>query len=100
QARAHDVLQRRPGFRQCRFDVLQRLLRLCVRIADADNVPAGRRRGRARDPHLIADANGPRVADDELPWSAARKVFTAHAVSSEQQMSNAKAAKPAKKAKA
>ena len=65
--RAHDILQRRACARERRRDVGERLLRLPVRVARADDRPAAVGGSRARNEHLVADPHRARVADDGLP---------------------------------
>src|SRR5215813_419510 len=70
----HDIGQRRPGSRQCGFDVLQGLDCLRVRIAHADNLSIRTGCRRAGDLNPGPYSHCPRVANNWLPRSAGRYV--------------------------
>ena len=75
---ADDVLKARAGFHERALDVLQRLFRLRIRVAGADDRSVGRRRRRARHADVLAHPDRARVADDRLPRRPARNVFALH----------------------
>lgn len=70
-SRANDVLETGSSSLKRGLDVLQSLNGLQIRITNADNLARFAGGRRARDMHLIADADRPRVSDYWLPLCSA-----------------------------
>src|SRR2546425_7385565 len=77
-ARAHDVVERGAGLLQRVLDVAQRLDRLGVRVAHADDAAVRPGGGRARHVHHGPDPHRAGVAHDRLPRRATRDVVSRH----------------------
>src|SRR5581483_1798976 len=71
-ARAHDVFQRRAERLQRLLDVADRLQRLRLGIADADDLAFLIGGGGAGDPDQVALPDRAGIADDRLPFGAGR----------------------------
>ncbi len=77
-ARAHDVFQAGAGFLQGRFDVPQRLHRLGVGVAHADNLSVRAGRGDARNLDDVSHTHCSRIPDNRLPRRTAGNVLPRH----------------------
>src|SRR5207237_432115 len=60
------------------FDIPQRLHRLHVSVAHADDSAPGRGSSGSRDVHVISNTHGTRISDDWLPGCAAGNILTSH----------------------